>query len=139
MPWLSQLLLSSLAAAIMSVLLVGMASAHATSSTSVLSTNGCNSGDVCMYTPAGDLSGSPEHTWFQYGCYNLTNEFGNRDIFNNQFGGATFTVYFGFNCTNPSTNPQTKILEGETWIGDITPINSISLDPPVGCPPPCPK
>ena len=120
MQLLSRLLLSSLVAVLLSVPLAGMAFAH------TMSTNGCSSGTVCMYTDDGYASGSSEHHWYQYGCVNLSNEYGDRYIFNNQTGGASVTIYTGYNCTNPSHT----IAAGTTWEGDITPINSISLDQP---------
>ncbi|QBD80195.1 hypothetical protein EPA93_31140 [Ktedonosporobacter rubrisoli] len=119
MKMLFRLLLSSLAAAILSVPLAGMAFAH------TMSTNGCSSGTVCMYTDSGYSSGSPEQHWYQYGCVNLSNEYGDRYIFNNQYNGASVTLYTGSNCNSP----QTTIAAGTTWEGNITPINSISLNP----------
>lgn len=85
----------------------------------------CSNGAVCMYT-ADPSSGNvaPEHYWTSYGCNNLNNEYGQRWVFNNQYGGHTATLWTGKNCTGQGTTVQ----EGTTWSGNITPINSISVD-----------
>jgi hypothetical protein len=87
-------------------------------------TDGCSLGAVCMYTDWGWLLDIPEQSWTVYGCYNLSNETGDRYVFNNQYGGYTATLWTGSNCTGNST----VIAGGTNWEGDITPINSISLD-----------
>jgi hypothetical protein len=79
-----------------------------------------------MYTDSGYTSGSTEHRWYQYGCVNLSNEFNDRYIFNNQYDGASVTLYRGSNCGGDIV---ANISQGETWEGDITPVNSISLNP----------
>lgn len=78
-----------------------------------------------MYTDSGYSAQSPEHYWYQYGCANLSNEYGDRYVFNNQYGGASVTLYSGSNCTG---NAITQIDAGHTWEGDITPVNSLSLN-----------
>lgn len=87
------------------------------------STDGCPSGDVCMYKSQPGPGSTPEHRWFNYGCYNLHGEYGERWVFNNQTGGATATMRNGYNCTEGST----VIPSGATRDGDIGDINSISL------------
>lgn len=88
-----------------------------------MSTNGCSSGTVCMYTSSGWNNGSTEHHWWQYGCYNLVNETGTRYVFNNQTGGAGAKLWTGKDCTGKAIS----IPAGKTWSGSITPIWSVSL------------
>jgi len=84
---------------------------------------GCPYGDACMYTNSGFGNGTPEHKYYYYGCYDLSNEYGNRWIVNNQSGGATVKGYYNYGCTNRAwTLPA-----GELNEYNITPINSISL------------
>jgi hypothetical protein len=85
--------------------------------------NGCPYGDACMYTIAGWNSGRPEHKYYNYACYNLSNEYGTRVILNNQYGGALVTLYYNYGCSNPAftVDPQNAAA------GNITPINSIRL------------
>jgi hypothetical protein len=88
---------------------------------------GCPTGYVCMYTSTGFSNSSPEHLYFQYACYNLSNETGERYVYNNQqTTGASATLWKGFNCTNPLTTVQSAGL----WVGDVTLIHSISLNLP---------
>lgn len=85
--------------------------------------DGCGNGVVCMYTDSGWQSKTPEHTYWTYGCANLTNETGDRVVFNNQYGGALATLYTGSDCNGTATNVGAR----HTWQGDIGPINSIML------------
>jgi hypothetical protein len=102
-------------------------SAMTSASAATASSNGCPSGYVCMYTTAGWSSGQPEHEYFQYGCYNLSNELGTRVIYNVQTGGATVTGYYNYGCSAPAWTFSPATAFG--WRVDITPINSISLNP----------
>jgi hypothetical protein len=86
---------------------------------------GCRYGYACLYTDAGASTNTPEHSYTRYACYNLSNEFNHRDLVNNQYGGATVTLYTGYNCSGPTFTSQ----EAEIDDGDITPINSLSLNP----------
>jgi hypothetical protein len=90
---------------------------------------GCPSGWVCMYTDAGFNAKPPqiEHKYFNYGCYNLSNEFGNRAIVNNQTGGAKVSGYNNGGCTSRAWTFAPSQTFG--YRVDITPINSISLNP----------
>jgi hypothetical protein len=88
--------------------------------------NGCADGTACMYTDDGWDNSSPEQHWWTYGCYNLTNEYGDRYVYNNQYDNATVTLYTGTNCQDP----YAVVSENTSWEGDISPINSISLDNP---------
>lgn len=89
------------------------------------STHGCASGTVCMYTDSGWDSGDSEHHWWVYGCSNLSGEYGDRYVFNNQYGGATVTLYKGSNCAGEVV---ATIPAGQLWQGDITPVNSLALN-----------
>jgi hypothetical protein len=44
---------------------------------------GCPGGAVCMYTTEGWRDDKPQHIYYSYGYHALTNEFGQRVIFNN--------------------------------------------------------
>lgn len=87
--------------------------------------DGCRSGYVCMYTVAGWQNQQPENEYFDYGYYNLSGEIGTRVIVNNQAGGATVTGYYNYGGTGWAWTLQ-DYQENEY---DITPINSIGLDP----------
>jgi len=106
-----------------------VADAQASSATTSGSVYGCPLGYVCMYTDAGFNSSPPvpEHKYFHYGCYNLSNEFGYRAIVNNQTGGATVSGYNNYGCTSRAWRyPPAQTYGYRVY---ITPINSISLNP----------
>jgi len=87
---------------------------------------GCPRGAVCMYYTVPTFFSTPEHSWTAYRCYNLVGERGPRWIFNNQTGGATATLSKSY-C--PQSGPSKTIQAGRIDAGDITPYNSISLNP----------
>jgi hypothetical protein len=89
-----------------------------------LSTDNCSNGAACMYTSPPTDATYPEHYWTLYGCYNLSGEYNTRWVFNNQYNGATVTLWTGANCSGTPTT----INAGQTWSGNITPINSVSLN-----------
>lgn len=86
--------------------------------------HGCPYYYACMYTPTGWSNNTPEHKWYYYGCYNLYNEYGNRWIFNNQSGSATFSGNTGSGCSGTVLWTETPGLGFET---DITPVNAVYL------------
>lgn len=86
--------------------------------------DGCSNGTVCMYTSPPNIFSTPEHYWTKYGCSDLGLEVGWRWVFNNQYGGATATLWSGFGCTGTHVTIQ----QGEFWSGEITPYESISLN-----------
>lgn len=90
---------------------------------------GCPSGDVCMYTSSGWSNNSPEHKWYNYGCYNLSNEYGTRYVLNNQTGGALAALWYNYGCTNLYFRIASSSNTAYYWEGSITPINSINLEP----------
>jgi hypothetical protein len=88
---------------------------------------GCPSGAVCMYTDAGFLADKPKHIYYSYGYHALTNEFGNRVIFNNQYetGSGRAAAY---TCTaNTPSSCNLRIRMDATEFVNITPINYIRL------------
>lgn len=94
--------------------------------------DGCSSGAVCVY-PQG--AGSPEVEYFRRGSHNLVNQFGVHRVFNNQSPGWTFRLCRGYNgvsCGN-------QVGPGQSTYPDLTPINSILIEPPTGktCVPKC--
>lgn len=85
---------------------------------------GCPAGWVCMYPQnAGWNSGHPEHMWYSYGNYNLSNEYGTHRFFNNQTGTGAAGMCLGYNGTGTCYYQPTG-----TWSDDnFTPINSVRL------------
>jgi hypothetical protein len=79
-----------------------------------------------MYTTSGWSSGKPEHKYYYYGCYNLSNEYGTRYILNNQSGGALITGYNNYYCTSPAWT----VPPGYYLVVNITPINSVRVYSP---------
>ncbi len=81
----------------------------------------CPAGYVCVY-PGTDYTAVPTK-YYDYGTYNLTNQYGSKYIYNNQTGGAVVRTYTGYNATGTAT----LIPAGTYRIMDFTPINSIRL------------
>lgn len=86
---------------------------------------GCPSGYVCIYPNASWNNGVPEHRYYNYQAYDLTNEFGVHRIFNNQTGGATVQTCMGYGGSNCGDKMPPWTYRDE----DLTPINSILLQP----------
>lgn len=87
---------------------------------------GCPSGAVGIYSQnAGWNNGNPSDTYYAYGPHNLVNQFGMHRIFNNQTGGATVRVCTGYN----GAGRQGYLPAGWYMDLDLTPINSITLEP----------
>ncbi|MGW2571493.1 hypothetical protein [Streptomyces sp. NPDC001537] len=87
--------------------------------------HGCPSGDVCLYPGAGWNNDQPSQTYYRYGTYNLSNMYGTYRIFNNQTGGATMRTCTGYN----GSGCQGYLPAGWYIDKDMTPINSITLEP----------
>lgn len=85
--------------------------------------HGCPYGDACMYTTSG-WSNTPEHEYYYYGCYNLSNEYGTRVIYNNQSGSA---VISGFGFSDCYGGVLWTEVPGFWFKTDITPVNSIRI------------
>jgi hypothetical protein len=86
--------------------------------------HGCPYGDACMYTTSGWSNNTPEHEYYYYGCYNLSNEYGTRIIYNNQSGSAVISGFSYYGCYGAVQWTETPGLWFKT---DITPINSVRL------------
>ncbi len=87
---------------------------------------GCPYGAVCIYPQnTGWNGGSPSYFYYSYGAHNLSNQLGTHRVFNNQSGGATARTCTGYNGTGCQ-----GYLQAFTYIDkDLTPINSITLEP----------
>lgn len=86
---------------------------------------GCPSGAVCIY-PRDQiywLDPYPEAVYWSYGYHNLSNEYGDHWVVNNQTGGATVDLCDGYNGTNCVQHQN--FFAGDY---DLTPINSIVLN-----------
>jgi hypothetical protein len=81
----------------------------------------CASGNVCLY-PGDDGAGNPL-TYYRYGAYNLSNQYGYHYIVNNQTGGAAFRLCFGYNGQRCGAR-----LGPGSYLANLTPINSIVLE-----------
>jgi hypothetical protein len=94
---------------------------------------GCPYGAVCIYT---DTTFSHiTQTFWSYGAHNLVNQFGRRPIVNNQYGGATATLCYGYNGSNCDPGWTIPPVEGTPCsacyaLPDLTPFNSIVLNRP---------
>ena len=113
------------------------ATTHSTSAVSQTTTNnhpvamqkartvhGCPSGYACIYPQDAGWNGDhPSLMWYHYGTYQLSNQYGNHYIYNNQTGGAPFwlcTDWHGYTC-------PWYVAAGNAAQTDFTPINSVKL------------
>jgi hypothetical protein len=86
---------------------------------------GCDEGYACIYPNASWNNGVIEHGYYTYGVHQLYNEYNVHRVFNNQTGGATIRL-----CVNrDGTNCTSKILPWNFTDINLTPYNSIRLDP----------
>ena|SRR5437588_7095751 len=101
---------------------VGVTSAQAAGTA-----EGCPSGAVCIYPQdAGWNGGHPSLFFYSYGAHNLSNQYGHHYVFNNQTGGAKMRSCTGYNGTGCGSG----YLPAGTYDNpDLTPINSITLEP----------
>ncbi|UIJ34318.1 hypothetical protein [Allobranchiibius sp. GilTou73] len=87
---------------------------------------GCPYGAVCIYPQnAGWNGGHPEAggVYWSYGAHNLSNQYGNHYVFNNQYGGARMAFNYGYNGTH-----RRSTMNAYTYVDlDLYPINSITL------------
>lgn len=81
----------------------------------------CPSGDVCIYP--GDNDGGDPATYYRYGAYNLSNQYGMHLIVNNQTGGAAFRLCYGYNGERCGDRRGPG-----SYHENLTPINSIVLE-----------
>lgn len=111
-----------MAAGLIATLTAGPASAASPSG----NFDGCPSGAVCIYNTGDPNSGIERGgVLWSYGPHNLSNQFGNHFVLNNQFGGAWLETCTGYNGTG---NGVWIIFDAPDGINmDLTPINSIVL------------
>ncbi|MFD8086389.1 hypothetical protein ACFV4F_32365 [Kitasatospora sp. NPDC059722] len=83
----------------------------------------CADGYVCIYSEGID-STTVTNRYYNYGTYNLSNQYNNHWVFNHQTGGAHVALCYGYNGTNclPATGPGWQFV-------NLTPINSIVVSP----------
>ena len=98
-----------------------------TASASSFTQEGCPSGAVCIYPQnAGWNGGHPEANgiFYSYGPHNLSGQQGIHDVYNNQTGGATATLNWGYNGANAH-----DVVKDDTVFtnANLTPVNSITL------------
>jgi hypothetical protein len=86
--------------------------------------HGCPYLYACMYTSSGWTNNTPEHEYFYYGCYNLSNEYGTRWIYNNQSGKAVISMFGLYNCSGGVLWTFTPGGWGQV---NITVVNSVLL------------
>ncbi|MFJ9944520.1 hypothetical protein [Streptomyces erythrochromogenes] len=86
---------------------------------------GCPDGAVCIYPQNQNPAVKPSHIFYKYGAHNLTNQFGNHWVLNNQYGGATANL-----CTGSNGAGCGRPIASKTGVyADLTPVNSIRLNP----------
>ena len=85
---------------------------------------GCPSGYVCIFAQDGVTIAEKYYT---YGAHNLSGMFGSHFVDNNQTGGATASLCYGYNGVNCTGG---TIEAGAVYLKDLTPINSIRLNRP---------
>ncbi|GAB2607795.1 hypothetical protein GCM10027168_45920 [Streptomyces capparidis] len=84
---------------------------------------GCPHGAVCVYPQDQNPAVRPSLVFRTYGAHNLSNQFGNHWVLNNQYGGATASL-----CTGrDGAGCGDRIAESRGVYADLTPINSITL------------
>ncbi|KOG55072.1 MULTISPECIES: hypothetical protein [Streptomyces] len=87
---------------------------------------GCPDGAVCIYPQNQNPAVKPTHIFYAYGAHNLSNQFGNHWVLNNQYGGATANLCRGLGGQDCGGNIAAK-----TGVyADLTPINSVRLNRP---------
>lgn len=87
---------------------------------------GCPYGAACIYNTSDPNSGIESGgIYWSYGAHNLSNQFGDHYVVNNQYGGAWVELCTGYNGTGDGD----AIIYGEPY-GDsfgLGPINSLVL------------
>ncbi|MET7619177.1 hypothetical protein [Streptomyces sp. NPDC005408] len=84
---------------------------------------GCPDGAVCIYPQNQNPAVSPSQIFWSYGPHNLSNQFGNHWVLNNQTGGATASLCTGYNGAGCGE----RIAQDHGVYADLSPINSITL------------
>lgn len=116
------------------------APAHATSTV-----HGCPYGYVCVYPQdKGWNNDVPSLKFYTYGGHNLSNQFGNHYVLNNQYSqghSAVAVLCSGFGGCTPQTSSSYDVghlywtwdqvgdARGSSWASfNLTPVNSIDLE-----------
>jgi hypothetical protein len=86
--------------------------------------HGCPYYYACMYTTSGWKNNTPEHEWYYYGCYALSNEYGTRYIYDNQSGGGDIAGFGNYTC---NSGTQWAAGPGGWLVVNITPTNSVEI------------
>jgi hypothetical protein len=89
--------------------------------------HGCPYGAVCLYPQNAGWNGDrPSARYWSYGAHNLSYQYGNHRLFNNQYGGALVEACYGYNGRGGGT-----LLLGTGYATDynFTPVNSLVLLP----------
>ncbi|MER5741799.1 hypothetical protein ACFV97_26365 [Streptomyces sp. NPDC059913] len=105
-------------------LVTGAGAADASSLASPL--YGCPSGAACVYAEGKAPSAATlTDTYWSYGAHDLKNQYNSHWVANNQTGGASITLCYGYGgttCTGPT------IYAGGMLAVDLTKVNSIRLN-----------
>ncbi|MER7754483.1 hypothetical protein [Kitasatospora sp. NPDC097643] len=86
----------------------------------------CPYGAVCVYPQNQDPAASPSAVYWSYGAHNLSNQYGNHWVLNNQSGGAHAHLCRG---SGGADCVYDIAAQHGVWY-DLGPINSITLDRP---------
>jgi hypothetical protein len=123
---------TAVAASLTGVVLATAAPAQAASTV-----HGCPSGAVCVYPQNAGWNGDrPSLEFWSYGPHNLSNQYGNHYVLDNQTDDGGFPAiailckgYNGADCSGPTYYQYSRSsTEGVSWGNpDLTPIDSIVL------------
>ncbi|MFB7911466.1 hypothetical protein ACFC1T_34050 [Kitasatospora sp. NPDC056076] len=87
---------------------------------------GCPSGAVCVYPQDQNPAVSPSAVYWSYGAHNLSGQYGNHWVLNNQTGGAHAHL-----CKSSGGGNCVYDIPAQNGVYyDLGPINSITLDRP---------
>jgi hypothetical protein len=87
---------------------------------------GCPSGAVCIYPQDQNPAAAPSDVFWSYGAHNLSGQYGNHWVLNNQTGGAHAHLCRG---SGGADCVYDIAAQNGVWY-DLGPINSITLDRP---------
>ena len=115
------------ALAVAAVALAGLAATSSPANASTVRQEGCPSGAVCIYPEnAGWNGGHPESNgiFYSYGYHNLSGQYGIHYVYNNQTGGASATLNWGYNGASPH-----DVVRDDTVFtnANLSPVDSITL------------
>lgn len=81
----------------------------------------CPSGYVCIY-PGTSFTDQPIARYYNYAPYNFSNMYGNKLVYNNQYGGAKVNMHAAYNGKG---NILVHIPAGQWKVVNMTPVNSM--------------